>query len=550
MSEVATGLFSGVEISRGEVVIGLVGAIGTRLQDVEVRLMRALMGVGYSTETVRVSALIAEATQARASDLPENPTTELDGLMDRGDFLRERIGHGGAAAALAVTEIAAQRNGDRSGDDRASERVGVATIIRQLKHPEEVRLLRSVYGPRFILVGAWSPVSERRKAMLEFLREREPGHNDGWYNDNADQLINRDEKDSAKKLGQRVRHTFELADAFVALLPGQDTDQQISRIVDLLFGSPFVTPTQDEIAMAHASAASLRSSDAGRQVGAVVMDAQGEVLVTGVNEVPKPGGGQYWPGDTPDHRDFQSGYDVNERLKLVLITDILAKLREDGSWLSPECESEDLGQLAHRAIFNGPLSDSRVGDLLEFGRVAHAEMAAICTAARRGTPIGGQTMYSTTYPCHECARLIIACGIRRVVYIDPYPKSQVPEMYRHQVTEGSSGVACGSGTVVFEPFRGIAPRLYRSVFAMADRGREEMTGQYAQWNASTAPPRLVADAEAIPPLQEMEDSVINRMREAMIREGFIADPTDEEVTQEAKEAAESHSDAPPRGGDR
>jgi cytidine deaminase len=302
------------------------------------------------------------------------------------------------------------------------------------------------------------------------------------------------------------------------MVPGEDVSQQLIRIVSLLFGDPFVTPSMDEHAMAHASDASLRSSDAGRQVGAVIVDIDGEILVTGVNEVPKPGGGQYWAGDIPDLRDFQVGYDVNERQKQELIMDILMRLQQDGGWLSKELQHKDIAELVRDATMDGPLADTRVGDILEFGRVAHAEMAAICTAARRGVPINGATMYQTTYPCHECARLIIASGISRLVYIDPYPKSQVPQMFRLQISDGQTG---SSNVVIFQPFHGIAPRLYRSVFAMYDRPREELSGEYGQWNPAIAPPRLVADAEAVSAVRSMEDGVISEMSDALTEIGLL-----------------------------
>ena len=71
-------------------------------------------------------------------------------------------------------------------------------------------------------------------------------------------------------------------------------------------------------------------------------------------------------------------------------------------------------------------------------------------------------MYATTYPCHQCARLIIGSGIDRVVYVDPYPKSRVPRMYGDEVADETGT----SGKVSFVPFAGIAPRLFLSVFAM------------------------------------------------------------------------------------
>jgi deoxycytidylate deaminase len=450
--------------------------------------------------------------------------------MDMGDALRTEVVHGGAAAALAITEIAARRNAGQEGVEAAPEREAFATVIRQLKHPDEVRLLRSVYGPRFSLIGAWSPEDERRNATKHRLRVLDPGHSNGWYEENVSFLIQRDEQDAEQPHGQRVRDTFSLADAYISLVPGQDVNLQIRRIISLLFGDPFVTPTVDEHAMSHAFDASLRSSDAGRQVGAVIVDKDGEIIVTGANEVPKPGGGQYWPGDEPDLRDFRVGYDVNERQKLELITDILFRLQEAGDWLADDRQAQDIGLLAREATNGGPLSETRVGNILEFARVTHAEMAAICTAARRGVSIGGSAIYSTTYPCHQCARLIIGCGIERVVYVDPYPKSQVPEMYRLQISEGR--LVC-ENTVMFEPFQGISPRLYKSVFAMPERNREQLSGEYGQWNPAQAPPRLVSDAEAINPLRDMEDGVIAEMSDALTNIGLLnkpPDPPDEQAT--------------------
>lgn len=514
-------LIAGQTIDRAEIVVGLVGALGTNLDEVEEKLTAALYIVGYRTDRVRVSELIEE--QYEGAGRPTlTPDTKIDELMDQGDALRLAVGHGAAAAALTLIQISRLR---REAGCEEGEREGQATIIRQLKHPEEVRLLRSVYGPRFVLVGAWSPREEREGSVSERLRRSEPGKTAGWYADQTTRLLERDEKDGAKhRLGQRVRDTFQLSDAFVALLPGRDIAPQVERLVRLLFGAPYETPSLEEQAMFQASGARMRSADAGRQVGAVVVDEHGELLVTGTNEVPKAGGGQYWTGDVPDHRDFRLGHDVNERQKVAIVTDLLRLLQETPGWLAPARETADVFELTKEAL-DGPLAGSRIADLLEFGRIAHAEMAAICTAARRGNPIRGATMMSTTYPCHECARLIIASGIRRVVYVDPYPKSQVPAMYRHQIVDGP--VTSSEQVVVFEPFQGVAPRLFRAVFAMADRTRDDLTGDYGGWQPQDARPRLVADAEAVYPIQNMEDSVMDQFGAAMTEAGWWANDGDE-----------------------
>lgn len=52
--------------------------------------------------------------------------------------------------------------------------------------------------------------------------------------------------------------------------------------------------------------------------------------------------------------------------------------------------------------------------------VLHAEANAITKVAKSANNSDGATLYVTTSPCIECAKLIIQSGIKRVVYTDPY----------------------------------------------------------------------------------------------------------------------------------
>lgn len=52
--------------------------------------------------------------------------------------------------------------------------------------------------------------------------------------------------------------------------------------------------------------------------------------------------------------------------------------------------------------------------------VLHAEANAITKIARSGNNSEGTTLYVTTSPCLECAKLIIQSGIKRVVYSEKY----------------------------------------------------------------------------------------------------------------------------------
>lgn len=115
------------------------------------------------------------------------------------------------------------------------------------------------------------------------------------------------------------------------------------------------------------------------------------------------------------------------------------------------------------------MCEKRTPNITEYGRAVHAEMEAILSAARNGIAIRNSTLYSTTYPCHNCAKHIVASGISKVKYIEPYPKSYATKLH------GDSIEANGDGNVKkvqFEPFVGIGPRKFVDLFSVGlSRGR-------------------------------------------------------------------------------
>ena len=61
------------------------------------------------------------------------------------------------------------------------------------------------------------------------------------------------------------------------------------------------------------------------------------------------------------------------------------------------------------------------GENPELCRGVHAEINCIIQAAIHGTSIKGDTtLYSTTFPCMSCLKLIITAGINRLVYKEGY----------------------------------------------------------------------------------------------------------------------------------
>ncbi len=113
-------------------------------------------------------------------------------------------------------------------------------------------------------------------------------------------------------------------------------------------------------------------------------------------------------------------------------------------------------------------------------------MAAITDAAMRGVSVANCVLYSTTFPCHECARHIVSAGIREVQYIEPYPKSLVAEAYSDSIAIDGTGA---DDRVHFHTFVGIAPRRFNSFFAAAGQRQADKPGELRLWDEKVARPR-------------------------------------------------------------
>jgi cytidine deaminase len=479
------------ELDGPEIFLGLVGAVGTDLTAVSKALEQALISVNYSCETVRLSELMHEREELKSFKLARQEFEENRiGLhMDAGNRWRELTRRGDALALLAMAHIQQKRvdhHGSEEEDAAKKPIPRTAYLLRSLKHPEEVKTLREVYGSSFLLISAYCPRESRMKRLAERIANSHNSMQVDKHRAEAEKLLRRDQSEPENPdYGQNVRDTFPLGDVFVDASQIDQLAKSVRRFVELIFGYPFHTPTRDEQGMFYAQAAALRSSDLSRQVGAAICTANGSVLASGTNEAPKSGGGLYWPEDSPDCRDFKMGRDTGAESKKIMLMEILEALKEE-EWLQPERNEVSLEELYEAA--RPLLSSSQLMSVGEFGRCVHAEMAAITDAARRGVAVENATLHVTTFPCHNCAKHIVASGIHRVVYIEPYPKSQAAQLYDDSIAVDMPGPV--PNRVQFESFVGIAPRLYMSAFQMAKRRGAD--GRPTTWDNTRALPTFAA----------------------------------------------------------
>lgn len=457
--------------SDSEIVIGLVGAVGTELTDIKQIITERLETFNYTSNEIRISQDIISLFE----DIPSGLSNfeKSNALMSAGNTIRKKSDDNSILALAAASQISCIREQLSSGSDPEPLK-RKAFIISSLKHPEEVQKLRTIYSRGFYLIGIHSSETRRR----DFLKA-----NKNMSEEEANLLIQRD-ADESDKHGQHTRDTYHLSDFFIDYGSNRHKAQyDIWRTLDLMFGKPFVTPTFDEFAMFMAFSSSLRSADLSRQVGAV-MTKNKNIIATGANDIPQAGGGLYWPDydsegerivDKEGGRDWKRGYDSNAREKKMIINEILETL--------PNNEyKEPLREL---------LNSSRIKDITEYGRVVHAEMEAILACARSDISTKNAELYCTTFPCHNCAKHIVASGIKRVVYVEPYPKSRALDFHSDSITLELNN----EESVRFEPFVGVGPRSFYDLFS-TNLGagypikRKDPNGNAVNWVESKAVLRM------------------------------------------------------------
>ncbi|OGI63694.1 MAG: hypothetical protein A2W18_01545 [Candidatus Muproteobacteria bacterium RBG_16_60_9] len=496
-----------------EIVLALVGALGVDLDFVTRSLESELQAVGYGSKLIHLSKYMKEIERwASISSTPLD--TYIEKLQDAGNEFREVTQLGDAMARLAIGKIRDYRTEKHDEPRHVVPRT--AYIIRQLKHPDEVSLLRHVYGQSFFLIAAYAPREVRLQTSAGNIAASYNSLQVHNFRVNAEKLIKRDEEEADNPFGQNVRHTFPEADVFINTTDPERLRKSITRFVDLIFGHPFQTPTPDEFAMFHAKAAALRSADLARQVGAVIASADGGVVAVGANEVPRAGGGLYWSGDRDDSRDFVLGKDKSREMRESALGDILVRLRKDG-WFNQQKSALEANELVKQAL--PIMKNTRLMGIGEFGRAVHAEMAAILDAARRGVAVQDRTLYSTTFPCHNCTRHIVGAGISKVVYIEPYPKSLASVLHADSIVIESAQEV--KNKVVFEPFVGIAPRKYLELFSMPDR--RDRDGKPINWEKHGAIPRF----NAPPTYTDRETVVVSELRQKMDAAGLKPKPAEQ-----------------------
>lgn len=441
-----------------ELIIALVGPVGSGVSTAAEFISEILDSkFKYSVAPIMKASDIIKSEAYRVG-LPVPNAKPFDayisGMQDAGNKLRERFGNNYLTEKL-VEKIRIERK-DRGGYDNDVPLPGRrAYIIDSLKNVEELNLLRSIYGETLCVFGVFAPDNLREKRLKDA----------GIQGDQIGKIISRDQGE-LPTFGQKTRKLFVKSDFFVC--NDRRTDDlriRIDRFLNIVFDISVHTPTREESAMYEASSAAANSACMSRQVGAAIVSSRGELIGVGWNDVPSFGGGLYTEDDRSvydegqkklidrDKRCYNWGGSIchNETRRVDIIASIVAKITRAGV-LKRGKTGDDIREL---------LVGTAVDSLTEFSRSIHAEMEAILSVAREGKhSLVGATLYTNTYPCHNCARHIVASGITKVVYIEPYIKSLATTLHEDSISENPDA----ENMVVFRQYDGVAPTSYLKLF--------------------------------------------------------------------------------------
>ena len=318
-------------------------------------------------------------------------------------------------------------------------------VIDGFRNFRELQEFRRIY-PRFFLVAICASKDERWKRLqlrgdykdyseFELDDRRDQNEDVSWGQsvqkcvDDADYVYFNDEHLVVSPQGQecpnveRIERTLkERAEDFVPLMEGIQ---------------PGRSPTAEEIQIAAAYAQSRGSTCLKRHVGAIItIDRNGQehVVSTGFNENP--------PQIPTCQLEGACYKDEDMRSKLRVRGEIIHCLRcgkkhENMSepWIC-DCGTS----------FKEWLHPNRN---MELCTAIHAEERAILSLGWRF--VEGATIYATTFPCFQCARLILDSGIKRLVFVEAYP---VADTMRFLKKNGIDVV----------PFGGFTSRAFFTVF--------------------------------------------------------------------------------------
>jgi deoxycytidylate deaminase len=298
--------------------------------------------------------------------------------------------------------------------DRSLEECGESDkriVVDGIRNLGEIAKLRDIFGYRFTLFSILSSPDARWSRISSKYTDEKLTRGDFEDDDERD-------RDEDTVHGQQVELCLDKADI---LLNNQDDvslsdyKRKILEYADLVLGDKRRGATQQEILMSMAFSSAHSSKCLKRHVGALVVDVRGQVVGVGYNENPI---GTRPCVEEPTY-DFKCYRDNLRNLHFGDLANRGARcpqcgerltLQQGPPWRCEACQTK--GEKTNLESFFFP------DRAMSWCTAVHAEVSAILAAAERAR---GGTLYTTTFPCFQCAEKITQVGIKTVYYSEAYP---------------------------------------------------------------------------------------------------------------------------------
>ena len=478
------------ETHTNEIVFALCGYLGSNIKNVS-DLLKHIMenDYGYVCKIIKLSEFITLNKGINPFDAKGTPEyIRIKNLIENGNQIRNLYGNE-ILAELAIQTIGIDRlldakkiQGEDGKEHLQFKSQKKCFIIESIKNPSELEVLKEVYRDLIYTIGVFSPY----KIRYENLRQKEITEIE------IVELIDQDNNEE-KNNGQGVRKTFTKSDYFLRIDSSSLSflSSKLKRFIHLIFETEIITPTKDETAMYFASSASVNSACLSRQVGASIVDENGNIISIGWNDVPCFEGNLYKQQFSIDIQgindyrclNFQNGKCMNDEFKVRISNNLIEEL------LSKKCIKEEDKENTLKVI-----KESRLGGLIEFSRAIHAEMHAIIIGSQKsGDKMIKGKLFCTTYPCHNCARHIVLAGITEVYFIEPYTKSLATILHSDSISEDEND----KDKVRILLYDGVSPNRYIQMFKMRDNQRKDKTGNVIRPKLKDAIPKYTETLEAL-----------------------------------------------------
>lgn len=415
------------KLARSNLVIGLTGPFGSGCG-----MMRMVLEGDFGFKPFKISDDIRGELGSKLIDKGKPNWRKV--LQDHGNRRREEN------RAYWINKVV-----KRIDKAKIKDKKDKAIVIDGFRNFQEVQEIRKIY-PRFFLVAICAEKDERWKRVIkdydgrfsEFERDDQRDRNEDldWGQcvqkcvDDADYVYYNNEnffvyqQEGEEPDSEKIERTLKKqAKDFVPLMKGEEEKRRL--------------PNPEEVQMTSAYAQSNSSTCIKRHVGAVitVVREKQEIAVSmGFNENPP-------------------GVPTCSKLEVCCKDeDMASKLKGRGKHIyCPSCGKE------HKNLkkpwtcecgrsFKEWLHPNRN---MELCTAIHAEERAVLSLGGLSAEDG--KLYVTTFPCFQCARLILDAGIKEIVYVEAYPVKKTSEFLIRNGVE-------------IKPFNGFTARAFFRVF--------------------------------------------------------------------------------------